>query len=180
LHLNQVLFVFALDVLEFKFCVRVDLSDYFHVFLNYLSNLAFFLINTAVHHLDFFSMVFSLFSHLGRVGFSQIVQGFLGVLAFKVLSCLELLEFSSIFKHLLTVVVPLLLYLSLIFVHYQSLLFLCHLCIVPLRDLATLKLLLLTFFLLFDFSRIMYDFAFLFLAFEPPLDTSVVCFSELT
>jgi hypothetical protein len=54
-----------------------------------------------------------------------------------------------------------------------------HLRIVSLRDFATLKLLFLTLFLLFYFSRVMNDFVLLLLAFKPPLNTSVVCFSEL-
>jgi hypothetical protein len=113
------------------------------------------------------------------VGFPQIVQSFLSILAFKVFGRLELLEFSGIFKHLLTVFVSLLLNLSLIFVHNKSLLLLGHLSIVPLRYLATLKLLLLTFFLLFDFSRVVSYFVLLLLAFKFPLHTSVVRVSEL-
>ena len=124
-------------------------------------------------------MVFSLLCHLSGVGFPQIVQGFLSVLAFKVFGRLELLEFSGIFKHFLTVFVSLLLNLSLIFVHNKSLLLLGHLSIVPLRDLATLKLLLLTFFLLFDFSSVVGYFVLLLLAFKLPLHASVVRVSEL-
>ena len=79
----------------------------------------------------------------------------------------------------LTVFVSLLLNLSLIFVHNKSLLLLGHLSIVPLRDLATLKLLLLTFFLLFDFSSVVGYFVLLLLAFKLPLHASVVRVSEL-
>ena len=125
-------------------------------------------------------MVFSLLCHLSCVCFPKIVQGFLSVLAFKVFGRLELLEFSGIFKHFLTVFVSLLLNLSLIFVHNKSLLLLGHLSIVPLRYLATLKLLLLTFFLLFDFSRVVSYFVLLLLAFKLPLHASVVRVSELT
>lgn len=117
LHLQQVVLVLALDVIEFKFGVHVDLCYDLHVLLYYLSDFTFLLVNTAVNNFDLLPMVLSLLGHFDRVRFPQIVQGFLSILAFEVLGRLELLEFSSVFKHLLAVVVSLLLNLGLVFVH---------------------------------------------------------------
>jgi len=76
------------------------------------------------------------------------------------------------------VIVALLLNLGLIFVHNKSLLLLSHLSVVPLSDLAALKLLLLTLFLFFDFSCVVGDFVLLFLCLKLPLNASVVCVSQ--
>jgi len=60
LHLNQVLFVFALNVFKFELGVHVDLGNDFYVFLSYLLDLSLFLGNTAVDYFNLFPVVFPL------------------------------------------------------------------------------------------------------------------------
>ena len=124
-NLSLVVFIFVVDILNFKGGVLSDLLDNLLVLLDNLQDLALLLIDLTLLNFDVLPVSLGLCSHLRNMVVAKLLQSSLVSSTLLILLGLQFLEASSILEHLLGVLITNLLDHFLLLVQLLSLLGSC-------------------------------------------------------